>query len=133
MKAKNKIGGLIILGGIALLGAYWFKKNKPTIASSQSKELEGLSNFYKTDADETYIRGIAPIKVGNFSLANVDSINPDSIICDGDGFLAKNLKIDCTDYCKENPTKCNGKSLIDWAKSGADFCKQNPTMCTGKK
>ena len=52
---------------------------------------------------------------------------------EGQNDLANKLKIDCTDYCKQNPTKCNGKSLIDWAKSGADFCRQNPTMCAGKK
>lgn len=76
MGTKNKIGALIILGGVALIGVYWFKKNKPTIATSQAKGLEALSNFYKTGGtDEGYIKGFEPVKVGNFSLANVDFNN----------------------------------------------------------
>jgi hypothetical protein len=39
METKNKIGGLIILIGIALIGEYWFKKNKPTLSTIQAKEL----------------------------------------------------------------------------------------------
>jgi len=57
METKNKIGILVILGGIAVIGIYWFKKNKPTVASNQLKELENLSNFYKTGGgkEETMI------------------------------------------------------------------------------
>ena len=132
MEAKNKIGGLVILVGIALIGLYWFKKNKPTLSLSQAKELEALNNFYKTGGtDDVLIKGIDITPSSNISLANVKDMKLDlGIVCDGDGLVAKNLKIDCTDYCKENPTKCNGKSLVDWAKLGADFCKQNPTLCT---
>jgi len=132
MISKNKIGGLIILGGIALIGLYWFKKNKPTLSSSQAKELEALNNFYKTGGtDDALIKGIDITPSSNISLANVKDMKSDlGLVCDGDGLVAKNLKIDCKDYCKENPTKCNGKSLVDWAKLGADFCKQNPTLCT---
>jgi hypothetical protein len=76
MKTKNKIGALLLLGGFALIGLYWFKKNKPTIASSQAKGLEALSNFYKTGGtDESLIKGFEPVKVGNFSLANVNYSN----------------------------------------------------------
>jgi hypothetical protein len=48
MENKNKIGALVMLGGIALLGYYYFKKNKPTTASTQLVGLENLSNYYKT-------------------------------------------------------------------------------------
>jgi hypothetical protein len=48
MKNKNKIGALVMLGGIALLGYYYFKKNKPTTASTQLGGLENLSNYYKS-------------------------------------------------------------------------------------
>jgi len=48
MENKNKIGALVILGGIALLGYVYFKKNKPTIAETQLEGLENLSNFYKS-------------------------------------------------------------------------------------
>lgn len=48
MKNKNKIGALVMLGGIALLGYYYFKKNKPTIAGTQLGGLENLSNYYKS-------------------------------------------------------------------------------------
>jgi hypothetical protein len=48
MENKNKIGALVMLGGIALLGYYYFKKNKPTTASTQLGGLENLSNYYKS-------------------------------------------------------------------------------------
>lgn len=73
METKNKIGALIILGGVALIGIYYFKKNKPTIASSQAKGLEALSNFYKTGGtDDTLIRGYTPSTMQGISLAQVD-------------------------------------------------------------
>jgi hypothetical protein len=85
MKNKNKIGALLLLGGVALIGVYYFKKNKPTIASSQAKGLEALSNFYKTGGgnEETFIKGdtqIDPLRAGEVvigglrqsPLANVD-------------------------------------------------------------
>jgi hypothetical protein len=55
---KKGIGALIILGGVALIGIYYFKKNKPTVASSQAKGLQALSNYYQSGSasfDETYI------------------------------------------------------------------------------
>ena len=58
MKTKNKIGALVVLGGIAVLGYVYFKKNKPTVASTQLKKLEELSNSYKTGGDESYIKPI---------------------------------------------------------------------------
>lgn len=59
MKTKNKVGVLVILGGIALIGVYWFKKNKPTVGQSQAKGLQALSDFYKTGGgnEETQIKG----------------------------------------------------------------------------
>lgn len=36
----KKIGALVILGGIAILGYVYFKKNKPTTSESQIKEIE---------------------------------------------------------------------------------------------
>ena len=76
MKTKNKVGVLVILGGIALIGVYWFKKNKPTIGESQAKGLEALSNFYKTGGgnEETYIKGntaIDPLRAGEIVLGGV--------------------------------------------------------------
>jgi hypothetical protein len=73
MGTKDKIGALIILGGVALIGVYWFKKNKPTLASKQAKGLEALSNFYKTGGtDETLIKGYTPPEIQQISLAQVD-------------------------------------------------------------
>jgi len=46
MENKTKIGTLVILGGIALLGYFYFKKNKPTVAESQSEDLKKLSDYY---------------------------------------------------------------------------------------
>ena len=76
METKNKVGVLVILGGIALIGVYWFKKNKPTIGESQAKGLEALSNFYKTGGgnEETYIKGntaIDPLRAGEIVLGGV--------------------------------------------------------------
>jgi hypothetical protein len=60
MKTKDKIGVLVILAGIALLGSYWFKKNKPTIAKTQANILDRESDLYKTGVikDDAVIRGI---------------------------------------------------------------------------
>ena len=78
MKTKNKIGALVVLGGIALLGAYWFKKNKPTVASSQAKALQKASDFYKTGGgkEETFIKGQTaynPLRTNELSLGGVIS------------------------------------------------------------
>lgn len=60
MENKKKIGALVVISGIALLGAYWFKKNKPTIATSQANKLERESDLYKKGVtkDDTIIRSI---------------------------------------------------------------------------
>jgi len=76
METKNKIGALFILGGFAFIGVYWFKKNKPTIASSQAKGLQALSNFYQTGGgnEETDIKGntvIDPLRRGEIVLGGV--------------------------------------------------------------
>lgn len=78
MKTKNKIGALVVLGGIALLGAYWFKKNKPTVAISQAKALQKASDFYKNDGgkEETFLKGqtaYVPLKTDELSLGGVIS------------------------------------------------------------
>jgi len=64
---KKKIGALVVIGGIALLGAYWFKKNKPTVALSQANKLERESDLYKTGVikDDTVIK--------SFNLQNTKS------------------------------------------------------------
>jgi hypothetical protein len=73
MKTKNKIGVLVILGGIALIGVYWFKKNKPTVGQSQAKGLQELSDFYKTGGtDDELIKGYTPPTIQGISLAQVD-------------------------------------------------------------
>ena len=43
MKEK-KIGVIVILGGLAVIGAVWFKKHKPNNANLQSKELTNQLN-----------------------------------------------------------------------------------------
>jgi predicted negative regulator of RcsB-dependent stress response len=60
MENKKKIGALIVLGGIALLGYSYFKKNKPTVASSQANQLERESDLYKKGIikDDTVIKGV---------------------------------------------------------------------------
>jgi hypothetical protein len=73
MKTKNKVGVLVILGGIALIGIYWFKKNKPTVGQSQAKGLQALSDFYKTGGtDDELIKGYTPPTIQGISLAQVD-------------------------------------------------------------
>jgi hypothetical protein len=115
METKNKIGVLVVFGGIALLGLYWFKKNKPNVASSQAKGLQNLSNFYKTGggAEETFIKGdtaIKPVKMGDIvSLISYQDKKDigDGVSCGGDGMLGRLAGIDCTEYCKKYPNNCN--------------------------
>jgi hypothetical protein len=74
METKNKIGTLLVLGGIALLGVYYFKKNKPTIASTQLEGLEALSNYYESGVganEETYIKGTAYVAPKSQSILNL--------------------------------------------------------------
>jgi hypothetical protein len=78
MKSKDKIGILVVLGGIALIGAYLFKINKPSVASSQSKALQKLSDFYKSGGgkEETFIKGQTaynPLHTDEISLGGVIS------------------------------------------------------------
>jgi hypothetical protein len=76
METKNKVGVLVILGGIALIGVYWFKKNKPTIGESQAKGLEALSNFYKTGGtDDAFIKGNTGINQQKLSQTKKCGIN----------------------------------------------------------
>jgi predicted ATP-grasp superfamily ATP-dependent carboligase len=77
MENKNKIGALVLLGGIALLGYVYFKKNKPTVASSQAKGLQALSNYYQTGSggfEETLIKGsgYTPPKAGEITIGGVE-------------------------------------------------------------
>lgn len=73
METKNKVGVLVILGGLALIGVYWFKKNKPTVGQSQAKGLQALSDFYKTGGtDDELIKGYTPPTIQGISLAQVD-------------------------------------------------------------
>jgi hypothetical protein len=104
MGAKNKIGALVVLGGIALLGLYWFKKNKPTTSSSQAKGLQALSDFYKTGGgnEETFIKGqsgYSPTGAGDITIGGVSQ----SILTN-------------VDYTKLTP-----KELEDLKKSMAQF------------
>jgi len=46
MKNKNKIGVLVMLGGVALLGYYYFKREKPIVATIQSQDLKKQSDYY---------------------------------------------------------------------------------------
>lgn len=48
---KESIGALFILGGIAMIGFIWFKRNKPNLASSQLASLTAQSNNLATSAD----------------------------------------------------------------------------------
>jgi hypothetical protein len=61
MGTKEKVGALIILGGVALIGFYWFKKNKPTIASSQAKGLEELSGLGQKQEVDQEVRLEVPL------------------------------------------------------------------------
>lgn len=77
MENKNKIGALVILGGIALIGYVYFKKNKPKVASSQARGLQALSNYYQTGSggfEETLIggTGYTPPKSGQLTIGGVE-------------------------------------------------------------
>ena len=40
---KENIGMLVILGGVAIIGFFWFKRNKPQLAKSQLADLTAQS------------------------------------------------------------------------------------------
>lgn len=85
METKNKIGALVILVGVALIGFIYFKKNTPKIGQSQAKGLEALSNFYKTGGgeEETLIKGesqIKPLLAGEITIGGI----PQSILANVD-------------------------------------------------
>ena len=112
MKTKNKIGGLLVLGGIAFIGLYWFKKNKPSIASNQLKGLDNLLNSLKNQGDDNFIKGIEPPKYFELSLispkeSQAINYNTNMAVNCGIPFLAQQSGIDCTEYCKANPKNCN--------------------------
>ena len=48
---KESLGLLVILGGVAIIGFIWFKRNKPQIAQSQLAKLTAQSNNLATSAD----------------------------------------------------------------------------------
>ncbi len=48
---KENIGALVILGGVAILGYFWFNKNKPKLSKEQLAELTAQSNSLKAGAE----------------------------------------------------------------------------------
>jgi hypothetical protein len=48
---KESLGLLVILGGVAIIGFIWFKRNKPQIAQSQLAKLNAQYNNLATSAD----------------------------------------------------------------------------------
>ena len=114
MKTKNKIGVLIVLGGVGLMGYYWMKKNKPTTSQSQAKGLQALSNFYKTGGDESFIAGYRPPLASSSGISFVSASDSKAISmainCGGDGMLGRLAGIDCTEYCAKYPKDCTGST-----------------------
>ena len=51
MKNINKLSGLVLLLGLGVLGAVWFKRNKPKTASEQLAELKAKSASLSTGGD----------------------------------------------------------------------------------
>ena len=84
------LAGLVILGGIAVIGAVWFKKNKPNTSNLQSNELTkklksiiggGAENIDKPFNLQPSIlsSGVnqqynSPVVIGNFTPAEIASI-----------------------------------------------------------
>ena len=84
------LAGLVILGGIAVIGAVWFKKNKPNNSNLQTNKLTkqlnsiiggGAENIDKpfnlqpsilsSDVNQQYN---SPVVIGNFTQAEIASI-----------------------------------------------------------
>jgi hypothetical protein len=117
MKTKNKIGILIVLGGIAFIGYTWMKKNKSNVGSSQLKGLQALSKFYNAGiydigsiSGETVAKPKQSISIGSFmSTQQKNEINNQTnlaIAC-SIPYIAQRDNIDCTEYCKLNPNNCS--------------------------
>ena len=50
---KESIGLLVILGGVAIIGFIWFKRNKPTTSDKQFADLQAQSNALNTGSVES--------------------------------------------------------------------------------
>lgn len=50
---KSNLGALFILGGIAIIGFVWFRRNKPTTSDKQLADLTAQSNALKSNNIDT--------------------------------------------------------------------------------
>ena len=52
---KSNLGALIILGGVAIIGFVWFRRNKPTTSDKQLAELIAKSNSIADSIDKPFV------------------------------------------------------------------------------
>jgi len=52
---KSNLGALIILGGVAIIGFVWFRRNKPTTSDNQLAELIAKSNSIADSIDKPFV------------------------------------------------------------------------------
>lgn len=79
MSTKDKIGVLVLIGGIGLIGAYWFNKKKKAVSSTQAKQLNALSNVYTSGigVDKSFVP--SNVKPSNIKVGDFTSMTPQEI------------------------------------------------------
>jgi hypothetical protein len=120
---KSSLGALVILGGIAMIGFTWFRRNKPTTADKQLADLTAQSNSLQAGADtidkpfeysqETINnQGQNPYSSSILSPAEQAQVNQavtESVDC-GLG-LAWSTGTDCTNYNIQHQQQANPNSI----------------------
>jgi len=84
---KESIGMLVILGGVAIIGFFWFKRNKPQLSTSQLADLNAQSADLSTGAygiDKPFVYSQDAINSAgsnpySTSTVKIDTLTPDDI------------------------------------------------------
>jgi hypothetical protein len=121
---KSSLGALVILGGIAMIGFTWFRRNKPTTADAQLADLTAQSNSLQAGADTIdkpfeysqdtiNNQGQNPYSSSILSPAEQQQVNQavtENIDC-GLG-LAWSTGTDCTNYNIQHQQMANPTNIV---------------------
>ncbi len=121
---KSGLGSLIIVGGIAIIGFFWFKRNKPNTVNNQLTDLNAKFNSLNTgalDLDKPFEYSQDTINTQNLNpygsqsiLSNEEQVKikeaiTESIDC-GLG-LAWSTGTDCTNYNIQHQQQANPNNI----------------------
>jgi len=120
---KSNLGALVILGGIAIIGFVWFRRNKPTTADEQLADLttqsislqagaDTIDKPFEYSQDTINNQGQNPYAPSILSPAEQQQVNQnvrESIDC---GFgLAWSTGTDCTNYNIQHQQQANPNNI----------------------